>query len=393
MKETLVLPTYTIGPEEIFSGKILLFDANIFNPKQVYVEYGDEEGNEVGTATLEEWKDNKIDRSQYQATGYYYWKDGKATSNDTDKIYTSINNSSYEMREAIAKWYYAIRTLALVCSMIVLLYIGIRIVISSIADEKAKYKQMLADWVIALCLMVLMHYIMVFAHSIVESIIEIVDQAQGKNICISVIDEPNDNLQKAIEELEKTSGTTYLYDEGSEKVIKWPTNMMGQIRIQAQEYSNSMEHVGYTLVYLVLVLYTLSFSIIYIKRLIYLLFLTVISPFVALTYPIDKIKDGKAQAFDMWLKEYIFNLLIQPLHLLLYTVFVTMAFELASTNIIYSVVIIGFMIPAEKFVRKMFGFDKAATPGFLSGAAGAALAMTGVNSLSRFAKGGKGNRS
>lgn len=32
-----------------------------------------------------------------------------------------------------------------------------------------------------------------------------------------------------------------------------------------------------------------------------------IAPLVALTYPIDKVKDGKAQAFDMWFKEYTMN--------------------------------------------------------------------------------------
>lgn len=390
LKETLALPMYTIGPEEIFSGKILLFDANIFNPKQVYVEYADADGNNNGTTTLQKWKDNEVDRSTYQATGYYYWKDGKVTNNDEDKIYTSINNSAYELSSSIARWYYVVRTLALVLSMIVLLYIGIRIVVSSVAEEKAKYKQMLADWVIALCLIVLMHYIMVFAHSIVESVIDIIDQTQGKNVYVVVIDSPNDNLEKSIKKVEEQTGNTYLYEEGSDKFIKWPTNLMGQYRIAAQEYSNTMEHVGYTLAYAVLVLYTLAFALTYTKRLLYLLFLTVISPFVALTYPIDKIRDGKAQAFDMWLKEYIFNLLIQPLHLLLYTIFVTMAFELASTNVIYSLVIIGFMIPAEKFVRKMFGFDKAITPGFLAGASGAALTMTGINTLAKFARGGKG---
>ena len=45
-----------------------------------------------------------------------------------------------------------------------------------------------------------------------------------------------------------------------------------------------------------------------------------IAPFVALTYPIDKLNDGQAQGFNKWLKEYIFNLLIQPMHLLLYTI-------------------------------------------------------------------------
>ena len=69
-------------------------------------------------------------------------------------------------------------------------------------------------------------------------------------------------------------------------------------------------------------------------------------------YAIDKIRDGKAQGFDIWFKEFIFNLIIQPFHLLMYFVLVGMAVDLANSNILYSIVAIGFMIPAEKLLRK-----------------------------------------
>lgn len=386
LSDTVALPTFAIGPEEIFSGKILLFDANVFNPKQVYVEYEDEEGTVEGVMTIKNWKN--ADKSLYHATGYYYM-DG------TEKVYTSVNNSAYELSAIIAKWYYIIRTIALVASMLILVYIGLRIIISSIAEEKAKYKQMLVDWVIALCLIVLMHYIMVFAHNIVDNIRDLFNNTLGKDVHIVVIDEPGDNLIKAVKEIEKergVSGDSSYIGEG-EKYIKWPTNLMGKFRMEAQEPGSNMEHVGFTLAYLALVLLTLIFSFTYIKRLLYLLFLTVIAPFVALTYPIDKIHDGKAQAFDIWLKEYIFNLLIQPFHLLLYIIFVSMAFELASTNVIYSLVVLGFMVPAEKFLRTMFGFNKSSTSdGLFAGAGGAALAMSAVSSLAKFAKGGNGKK-
>lgn len=166
---------------------------------------------------------------------------------------------------------------------------------------------------------------------------------------------------------------------------------MGRTRLEAQKQSGTTEYVGYAMCFIILVIYTVIFTITYAKRLLYIMFLTVISPLVAVSYPLDKINDGKSQAFDLWLKEYIFNLLIQPFHLLLYTILVSMAFDLAGTNIIYSLVAIGFMIPAEKFLRKMFGFDKASTPGFLNGAAGAALTMSGIQSLAKFAKGPGGN--
>lgn len=365
LADTVVLPTYAIGPEEIFSGKILLFDANIFNPKVVKTEAStDSSGNEIIK---------------------YYYMDG------SDKIYTSRNNTAAELKDVISKWYYIIRNIALVGSMITLLYVGIRMMTSSVAEQKAKYKQMLSDWVVAICLIVLMHYIMVFAHSFTEGMIKILNNTGSDGGYVGFISEPGEHLTKAIEGLQDETGETYLEKDIDGKVcIKWPTNMMGMYRIAAQEADDDMDHVGYTIAYLVLVIFTLAFSISYIKRVLWLLFLTVISPFVALTYPLDKINDGKAQAFDMWLKEYIFNLLIQPFHLLLYTIFVSMSFELASTNIIYSLVVLGFMMPAEKFLRTMFGFNKASTPGMLGGATGAALTMSALGSLKRFGSGKPG---
>ena len=122
-------------------------------------------------------------------------------------------------------------------------------------------------------------------------------------------------------------------------------------------------------------------------------FLTIIAPLVALTYPIDKVTDGKAQGFDVWFKEYIFNLLLQPLHLLLYTILVGSAMELATENIIYSIVVLGFMTPAEKLLRQMFNFQKASTPGLFAGAAGAGLLMTGMRWLMGKGSGSKSSES
>lgn len=119
-------------------------------------------------------------------------------------------------------------------------------------------------------------------------------------------------------------------------------------------------------------------------------FLTLIAPVIALTYPIDKAGDGKAQAFNLWIKEFAFNALLQPLHLFLYTVLLGSATELASINPLYAVVCLGFIMAAEKLLKKMFGFDKAGagTVGSLAGAVGlSALANKGLGMLR-----GKGQR-
>ena len=120
-------------------------------------------------------------------------------------------------------------------------------------------------------------------------------------------------------------------------------------------------------------------------------FLTLIAPLVAATYAIDKMNDGSAQGFNYWFKEYMFNLLLQPMHLLLYTILVSTAIELAQKNPLYAIVALGFMVPAEKILRRMFNFGKAETPGVFGGVAGATMVMSGLRWLTGHGPhGGKG---
>ena len=283
------------------------------------------------------------------------------------------------LKPMIAKWYYTIRNISIVAMMPILVYIGIRMLLTSIASEKSKYKSMLQDWVIAFCLMFVMQYIMSFSMNIVDNITKLVNSATGDPQEFVVVNDENGKIQKALEDADLWNADM---SDGNDNIL-WPTkNVMGLIRTQASvEKGGSYLYIGYGLAFIILVWYTVFFVFTYIKRIIYLAFLTVIAPLVAMTYPIDKINDGKAQAFDMWLKEYIFNLLIQPFHLLLYTLLISMAYELATTNVIYTLVALGFLMPAEKLLRKFFGFEKAQTPGVLGGAAGAALMMNGLNHI------------
>ena len=306
---------------------------------------------------------------------------------ETTPVTENLNSTAAQLKNVISTWYFILRNIALLVLMLLLIYSGIRIVIGSTAGEKAKYKERIIDWLVAICLVMIMHYIMVFAVELVGQITEIVRNFGNKNTNAAYIP-LSDNQWNNASEMDWTEfgGQDALFVDDSTaesgKALVWQTDLVGLFRIQSQfENEGTAKWVGYSFCYVVLVLFTLFFAFTYIKRILYMAFLTIIAPLVAMTYPIDKITDGKAQAFDSWLKEYIFNLMIQPLHLLLYTILVTSAFQLASENPIYALVAIGFMMPAEKLMRKFFGFEKAKTPGLLGGAAGAAIAMSGLQGL------------
>lgn len=85
----------------------------------------------------------------------------------------------------------------------------------------------------------------------------------------------------------------------------------------------------------------------------------------------------------MWFKEYTFNLIIQPFHLILYTVLVGTAINLATESLIYAVVAIYFLTPAEKLLRKFFGFDNAGTLSAAGSFAGGALFSAMINKMNR----------
>ena len=140
------------------------------------------------------------------------------------------------------------------------------------------------------------------------------------------------------------------------------------------------------LMYLVLVILTVMFTYQYLKRFIYMAFLTMIAPLIALTYPLDKVKDGKAQAYGMWLREFVFLALIQPVHLVLYYVILGVSNDLIDKtsqayNPLYAIVAISFLLPAEKFIRKMFGFDKTEASNTIGSALGGAALMNAINKL------------
>lgn len=282
-------------------------------------------------------------------------------------------NTAKQLRGAISSWYLALRSIAVVGLLSVLIYLGIRMLMTSVAADKAKYKQMLMDWLIAMCLVLVLHYIMSFALTMAETVTAMVSSDNNKTLTVVA-----------------TNVDPHWWGSGR---LEFSTNLMGYVRFMVQAEDLNVK-IAFFALYAMLVIYSIRFTWVYLKRVVNMAFLTLIAPMVALTYPIDKVGDGKAQAFNIWLKEYTYNALIQPVHLLLYKVLLGTAIELAAKNPLYAIVSLGFIIAAEKLVKKMFGFDKASggTVGSLAAAAGVTtMAGKMLNDVGKKGPAGGGN--
>ena len=282
-----------LTPETIIKGRFIIFDANIFkeitnNPQRPYLDYE---------------------------------ADGEVVSGKT------------ALRKNVAGWYVALRNFSIVALLSVLVYVGIRMVLSTLAQDKAKYKTMFKDWLVAICLVVFMHFFMIAILQITTMITDALGGGQNSDLIGNLSEDINGIL-----------------DSG------WD----GGYRHNGMDLGDA-----YAKIFVVggVIVYTIIFAIKYLKREFTIIFLSIIGPAACITYPIDKIGDGKAQAYNRWFTEYLYQVIIQPFHLILYIVLIGTAADLANHNILYALVCFAVMGPAEKFIKEMFGFkDKLGSP-------------------------------
>lgn len=270
------------------------------------------------------------------------------------------------MRTGVANWYYIMRIIAAAILLVILIYVGIRMLFSTVASDKALYKKMLVDWVASLALIFLLQYIIIFTINVNNAFVEALKGFIDKNNTIS-------------------TGVEHVY-----------------LTILSLSLGLDIESLAATAIYAILVWQTLGLFISYFKRMLKLAFLIIIAPLITLTYSIDKMGDGKAQALGNWLKEFVFTVLLQPFHCIIYMTMVNIAFSFLikegedpnllkealalfdqDNNIlsyaIISILCILFVKEAEKIIRKIFQFADDGSTGIDKGliAATAALKFSG----------------
>ena len=259
------------------------------------------------------------------------------------------------LRTSVAEWFFTLRNVCSAILLCILIYVGIRMALSTVAEEKAKFKKMLMDWAASLALIYVLQYIMIFTIAVNEAIVDFLRQVTYADIHQS----------------------------------------MNEIMASAA-LGISMGSIMATAVYVMIMFQTIAFLITYMNRVIKVGFLILISPMISITYSIDKIGDGKAQALNYWLKEFVYCILIQPFHCVMYLAFVNIAISLMQTNSLlvtlgeggsfyYNQLVNGLLVilclkfigDGEKVVKKIFNFQE--TGEGVSMAAGMAMGVAALS--------------
>lgn len=335
-----------LSPEDIFSNRVQITNANIFSEK--------------------------------------FDEDGEVHKND----WNVFNHLMKQLKQATAGLYYITRNLAVVILLCLLIYAGIRIVMSSnVATEKAKWKEYLYDWLKALALVMFVHILMIGIFYISDVITAGLSGAFGNDTIVANI--------------------LYNFDNTSALDV--------------------MSSVVYVIMYGYITYLTIVFLLAYFKRLFYIIVMIIVAPIISSLYALGK--TGK-QRFNKWFQEFVMGVMVQPFQLLIYSVLFLIPMNvMTSSGIkigsgivkvtyatldtqIFALIAISMVRPIEKFMRNIFGFtgtaldnvasfesgkralDKGAEAGkqviktgFQIGAAiatkGASLSMTGIPGMEK----------
>lgn len=229
--------------------------------------------------------------------------------------------SSKIIRKNVAKYFIILRLIALSANLLVLIYVGIRMALSSISSDKAKYKKMLVDWLESMIILFLLQYIISAMFTVGSTFSNIIYETRSAMMI---------NGEKSFE-----LSIMETIDESLISLSGW-------------------SFVFYSVAYWVLVTLQIKFCLMYLKRFLTVGFLIVISPLITITYAIDKIGDGKAQGFSVFFSELMINIMIQPIHALIYLVFMYTANEIAQYSILISILFLLALTKVEKAVLKIF---------------------------------------
>ena len=275
-----------------------------------------------------------------------------------------------KIRELVATWYSIIRFLAMAAMLVILIAIGIKMALSTIASDKAVYKRMLVDWVVGVIILFVIHYFMIFC-------------IYMNGIIVKTIEESAQSINKV--QMQEMMG-----EETEVSNAELEIKVYEEVRTRAYD-ARLINGMTGMIMYMTLVFFAFKYTIIYLKRYLTILVLTLMGPGVGVAYALQKALSGKSSALTTWMTEYIMNIIIQIIHALIYAIFISQAMVLSLKSVagmVLALILMNYTTKADQLFKKIFKFGGADS---LAGHTAGAMESTlqGIQSAKAMATGAK----
>jgi len=257
------------------------------------------------------------------------------------------------LQNTVVTWYNRFQAIGVSIYLVMLLYIGVRILLASTGKSKERYKSLLADWCTGIVILFLFPYVMKYTVTINETIVASIENS-GNSIQGEIIGGADENV-----------------------------DVMDQLKGIAKSSHNLIV----VFMYIIMIGQVIALIVVYYKRVFMLAFLITIFPTVATFYIFEKAQRNSTRTLSNWIKEYTTLVFIQVVHAVVYVVLIEGAFESfnfsenGNNNFVLYIICILFLFKAEKIVKSIFNIKSGA--GMLEDLAVTGTAMLTMSSQAK----------
>lgn len=255
------------------------------------------------------------------------------------------------LRDKINEVYKFFTSIAVVAYMMMLIYIGIRILLNAGTAKNAKYKEFVMYWVCGVAILFFFPYVMKYTIVLNNAFVSFIDTNKATIA----------NLGDSVQQGGFIGDDTHNFGTIGALFTDTHNKLMGGTDYMSLMYQLAFEKgwLVYTLCFIIMLKQLLTLIIVYFKRLLMTIFLIVIFPLVTISYAIDKLGDGKSQAFGNWCKEYVLNVFIQSFHAIVYVIGMAMIFKLGDfgNNWLVFMMLITFISKGDELLRHIFNMN------------------------------------
>lgn len=254
----------------------------------------------------------------------------------------AANSVATKLKNVVNTWFNYFRGFGIAIYIIMLLYVGVRVLLASTGRGMEVAKEKLTGWVVGVVLLFAGPTLMRYAVRLNNAVITMVSQKRN--------------------ELQLSSGNKDMMDVVRDEAISQGAIML-------------------SIIYLIMIGQLLVLIMVYYKRAFMFAFLVTIYPIVVTYYIWEKTHKGGARSLENWTKEFSVVLLTQLVHAICYSVLIEGMYDAlvgsGGGNYALYILCVTFLFKAEGIVKQIFNVRSPSnTIGDLAASGATAFAVT-----------------
>ncbi|MBQ8299079.1 MAG: hypothetical protein IJX99_04305, partial [Clostridia bacterium] len=289
--------------------------------------------------------------NNYNKTSLNIFSDMTLPNGETYEMNTYI--SDMKVGERLNDFYSFFTKIAIIAYIMMMIYIGIRILLNAGTEKNAKYKEFILYWVQGIALLFLFPYIIKYTIVINNAFVDFIYQNKAAiGAYGDMIEQPGVVSQegKGMDDINESMAEV-------QSSLRAGTDYMSMMYRMAEDQG----WLVFAICWIIMVKQLVSLIIIYFRRLLMTIFLIAVFPLVMISYAIDKLADGKSQAFGNWCKEFLLNVFIQSFHAIVYVICMALILQLGNAanggmdkNWLLIVIVVTFISKGDDMLRAIF---------------------------------------